>query len=143
MLTAEIAALQPRSGYDFGFVLRPGADEAATDDGAAATRPPVGARASARRGRPPMPKCGRSSSSSRRPTPARAGTPAPTRRSQPAPSDRGGFAYWASPSNPGVTGNRRFCVDETGVVREYGLDAAWTAPSDDQPRCPDTGRPLQ
>ncbi len=64
-------------------------------------------------------------------------------RSQPPPADRGGFAYWASPSNPGVTGNRRFCVDETGVVRVYDLDAAWTAPSDDQPRCPDTGRPLQ
>ena len=60
-----------------------------------------------------------------------------------APANHGGFAYWASPSNPGVTGNRRFCVDETGLVRVYNLDAAWTAPSDDQPRCPDTGRPLQ
>ena len=71
-------------------------------------------------------------------------TAAPMPRPQPAaPADHGGFAYWASPSNPGVTGNRRFCVDETGLVRVYGLDAAWTAPSDDQPRCPDTGRPLQ
>ena len=59
------------------------------------------------------------------------------------PNDRGGFAYWAAPTTLGSTGNRRFCVDETGVVREYGRDAPWTPPSDAEPRCPDSGRPLQ
>ena len=76
-------------------------------------------------------------------TGAGAGAARRSRRTSAAPADPGGFAYWASPSNPGVTGNRRFCVDETGVVLVYDLDAAWTPPSDDQPRCPDTGRPLQ
>ena len=128
-LTAEIAASQPRSGYDFGFVLRPGPDEAATDDGAAdgasATASAEAPRASARRGRPPTPKCGRSSSSSRRPTRARRrGAGRAPRRGQRVPADPGGFAYWASPSNPGVTGNRRFCVDETASSAQYDLDAA-------------------
>jgi type II secretory pathway pseudopilin PulG len=87
-LDPEIASLATRSGYEFGFVLRPGGEEQ-------------------------------------------------------APADAGGFAYWASPTTLGSTGNRRFCVDETGVVREYGRDAAWTPPSDAEPHCPDSGRPLQ
>jgi hypothetical protein len=100
-LTPEIGSLRPRSGYDFGLVLRPGAAEAAVDDGTGD------------------------------------GTPVTA-----APADLAGFVYWAWPSNPGVTGVRRFCVDETGVVREYGADAAWRAPTADHPRCPDTGRPV-
>jgi hypothetical protein len=95
-LAADIASLRPRSGYDFGFVLRPPSDDASTDAADPATEP----------------------------------------------SDPGGFAYWASPSTPRSTGTRRFCVDETGVVREYDLDDAWTPPTADQPRCPGSGRPL-
>jgi hypothetical protein len=95
-LPADIASLRPRSGYDFGFVLRPSSDDASTD----ATDPAT------------------------------------------EPSDPGGFAYWASPSTPGSTGSRRFCVDETGVVREYDLDDSWRTPTADQPRCPGSGRPL-
>ena len=140
MLTAEIAALQPRSGYDFGFVLRPGADEAATNDGAAATATGGTPGVSP----PDAPTDAEVRAQLEQFSTPDTGAAAPMPRPQPAPpSDPGGFAYWASPSNPGVTGARRFCVDETGVVREYDLDAAWTAPSDDQPRCPDTGRPLQ
>jgi hypothetical protein len=47
------------------------------------------------------------------------------------------------PSTPGTTANRRFCIDETGVVLEYERDVPFTAPTDAQPRCPDTGRPLR
>jgi type IV pilus assembly protein PilA len=96
-LDASVASLQPRSGYDFGFVLRPGDEEPTADPAGSAS----------------------------------------------ATHDRGGFAYWASPTTFGSTGSRRFCVDETGVVREYDRGAPWTPPSDAEPRCPDTGRPLQ
>ena len=135
VLMKEIGSLQPRSGYDFGFVLRPGADEAATDDGAAggaAGVSPPGAPTDAEV-RAQLEQFS---------TPDTGATPAAARRQPVAPLDRGGFAYWASPSNPGVTGNRSFCTDESGVVREYGPDDPWTPPTDDQPKCPDTGRPL-
>jgi hypothetical protein len=156
-LTPEIASLQPRSGYDFGFVLRPGADEAMPDDGtqdgasAAATGDapgvsPLGAPTDAEVRRQ-LEQFSTPDTGAAPATPdadAAPVTPAPKPdRWPPASSDRGGFAYWASPSNPGVTGTRRFCVDETGVVREFGPDDAWSAPTDDQPRCPDNGRPLQ
>jgi hypothetical protein len=135
-----IDSLEPRSGYDFGFVLRPGADEAAMD----------AAGPTATRGTPGVSPPGAPTDAEVRAqleqfsTPDTGAVPPPMARPQPtAPSDPGGFACWASPSNPGVTGNRHFCVDETGVVRAYGPEVAWTAPSGDQPRCPDTGRPLQ
>ena len=55
----------------------------------------------------------------------------------------GGFTYWAAPVNPGVTGTRAFCTDETGVIHEY-LDARnWTEPTGDRPGCPEGGRPLR
>ena len=142
MLTAEIAALQPRSGYDFGFVLRPGSDEAATDDGAAATATggtpgvsppdaPTDAEVRAQLEQFSTPDTGAATPQRRAAQPARAVRPRRLRLL--------GLAVESRASR----GARRFCVDETGVVREYDLDAAWTAPSDDQPRCPDTGRPLQ
>jgi len=142
-LMPEIAGLGPRSGYDFGIVLRPGADDARTETGSTAAEETPGAS-------PP----GTPSDAEVRAqleqfsTPDTGATaPAPVTTPQPPhvgmPADPGGFAYWASPSNPGVTGNRCFCVDETGVVLQYDLDALWTPPSDDQPRCPDTGRPIQ
>jgi hypothetical protein len=150
-LTPEIASLQPRGGYDFGLVLRPGADDAAADDGTA-----DGASAAATEGAPGVSPPGAPSDAEVRKqleqfsTPATGAEPAPATPmpqlgpAAPAvPADLGGFVYWASPSNPGVTGSRRFCVDETGVILVYDLDAMWTPPSDDQPRCPDTGRPLQ
>jgi hypothetical protein len=155
-LMPEIASLQPRSGYDFGLVLRPGADEAGPDggtaDGAPATATeetpgvsppgaPTDAEVRAQLEQFSTPDSGAApatADTNAAPAPA-----APMPRPRPAaPADRGGFAYWASPSNPGVSGNRRFCVDETGVVLAYDIDALWTPPSADQPRCPDTGRPL-
>ena len=156
-LTPDVASLQPRSGYDFGLVLRPGSDEAAPDavpaDGASepategapgvsAPGAPTDAEVRAQLEQFSTPDAGAAPSTA---DPGAApATAAPMTHPQPAaPADRGGFAYWASPSNPGVSGNRRFCVDETGVVLVYDVDAPWTPPSDGQPRCPDTGRPLQ
>ncbi len=150
-LDAEIASLGTRSGYDFGFVLRPGEEEQASDstasaptgDAAGAASDPTDAEVRAELEKFSTPDPGAAPT-----TPAMPGSPGPSpapvrprRRGQPI--DRGGYAYWASPANPGVSGSRRFCVDETGVIREYLLDAPWTPPSDAEPGCPDTGRALQ
>jgi hypothetical protein len=142
-LTPEIASLGPRSGYDFGFVLRPGAEDARTGGN------PESAFAAAEE-TPGSSPAGTPSDAEVRAQLEQFSTP-DTGAAPPVPvkapnfgmpADTGGFVYWATPSKPGVTGNRHFCVDETGVVREYGLDDTWTAPSDDQPQCPDTGRPI-
>jgi len=69
--------------------------------------------------------------------------PQTTDRWPPAPPDRGGFAYWALPSKPGVTGLHGYCIDETGMVRVYVPGTAWAAPSADRPRCPETSRSPQ
>ena len=157
LLTPEIGGLGPRSGYDFGFVLRPGSDGGAADPGTADGPPSAAAGEAPGVSQPEAPsdaevraqleKFSTPDTGAATATPDASAAPAmaaPTPRPRPAvPSDPGGFAYWASPANLGVTGNRRFCVDETGVVREYRLDDTWTPPSESQPRCPDTGRPLQ
>jgi hypothetical protein len=141
-LPASIASLQPRSGYDFGFVLRPSSDDAARDaaDGASATATGEVPGVSA----PGSPTDAEVKAQLEQfSTPADPGpsmSPPSARATE--PHDPGGFAYWASPSTPGSTGSRRFCVDETGIVREYDLDDAWTPPTADQPRCPGSGRPL-
>jgi hypothetical protein len=141
-LDAEIASLATRSGYEYGFVLRPGQEEpapdAATDAGAAGD--PTDAEVRAELEKFSTPDTGAAPSTPAAPT-GMVPTVGQRRRAQPA--DPGGFAYWASPSTLGSTGNRRFCVEETGVVREYGRDTPWTPPSDADPRCPDTGRPVQ
>lgn len=146
VLMPEIAGLGPRSGYDFGFVLRPGVEDART--GGSAERAVAAADETPGISPPGTPSDAEVRAQLEQfSTPDTGATPAapvtaPQTPQFGMPADTGGFAYWATPSNPGVTGNRRFCVDETGVVREYGLDDTWTAPSDDQPECPDTGRPI-
>jgi hypothetical protein len=129
LLPPEIASLGPRNGYEFGFVLRPGADSVAEPTATAepGSDGPTDAEVRAELEKFSTPDTGEA------PPPPTGAFPAAQ------PPDRGGFVLWASPSNPGVTGNRRFCVDETGLVRDYRLDGPWTPPSDAQPRCPDTG----
>lgn len=145
-LMPEIASLEPRSGYDFGFLLRPGADEAQAAAGSEA-----GAVATAEEGPGASPPGAPSDAEVRAQleqfsTPDSGAMPvAPAAQPTPdfgQPPDPGGFAYWAVPSNPGSSGTRRFCADETGVVLEYPADALFTPPTEAQPRCPDTGRPL-
>ena len=129
-LPPEIAALRPRNGYEFGLLLRSDADGAPEPTASAEPAPaqasdgPTDAEVRAELETFATPDTGA-------PQPA-AGTSTAAE-----PPDRG-FVLWASPSNPGVTGRRRFCVDETGLVRDYSLDTPWTPPSDAQPRCPDT-----
>jgi hypothetical protein len=142
VLMAEIASLEPRSGYDFGFVLRPSPDDVPTDSasataseeapGASSPGTPTDAEVRAQLEQFSTPDTGA--------VPAR---PAPSSRPPTGAIDPGGFVYWASPTTPRSTGSRRFCTDETGVVLVYGVDEPWTPPTADQPRCPDNGRPLQ
>jgi hypothetical protein len=141
--TPEIASLESRSGYHFEFLLRPGVDQLRTagDEGAGATAEespgvnapgaPTDAEVRAQLEQFSTPDTG--TSSGRPPEPPAAGRPL----------DLGGFAYWAMPTSPGVSGNRRFCVDETGVVLEYAIDAPFSAPTYAQPGCPDTGSPVR
>ena len=143
-LGADIAFRTTRNGYEFGFVLRPGQEEPAPDSSASAATgdaagaaDPTDAEVRAELEKFSTPDTGASPATPSSPAPVAR----PRRRAQPI--DLGGFAYWASPSNLGVSGNRHFCVDETGVVREYVAGVSWTPPSDADPRCPDTGRPLQ
>jgi type II secretory pathway pseudopilin PulG len=111
-LPLEIATLETRSGYNFGFVLRRGALEQVVT-------PDTGA------------------------TPDSGATPDMRAPDVDLAADPDGFAYWAVPADPGTTATRSFCVDETGMVLEYGRDARFAPPTDTQPRCPDTGRPLR
>jgi len=138
-LDAATASLATHNGYEFGFVLRPGADEPPQDAAgqASAAGDPTDAQVRAELEKFSTPDTGASPA-----TPAGPGPSVRARRGG-QPIGGAGFAYWASPTTFGSTGTRRFCVDETGVVREYGRDAVWTPPSDAEPRCPDTGRPLQ
>jgi hypothetical protein len=139
-LSADIASLQPRSGYVFGFVLRPPSDDASTEAGDGASASGQGAGVSA----PGSPTDAEVRAQLEQfSTPAGA-APAlsPAARGATPPSDPGGFAYWASPATPGSTGTRRFCVEETGVVLEYTLDDPWTPPTAEEPRCPESGRPV-
>ena len=58
--------------------------------------------------------------------------------------DRSHFVYWAEPAKAGQTGDRAFCVTETGTVlqyREYRVSGPF-APSDPEQGCPADGRPL-
>lgn len=54
----------------------------------------------------------------------------------------GGFARWAVPSEQGISGTRRFCVDARGVVFEYHPGDAWTDPAPPEARCPPSGVPI-
>lgn len=140
VLMPEIASLSPRSGYEFGFVLRPGlsdVDIGGSAEGASATA------AATPSGSPP----GTPSDAEVRAQLEQFSTPdidAPVAAPNAStPPDPGGFAYWAIPSKPGASGTRRFCVDETGLVLEYAIDAPFTPPTDAEPRCPDAGGPLR
>lgn len=144
-LMDEMASLEPRSGYDFGFVLRPVAADAQTggsQEGAVAAAEetpgvgPPGAPSDAEV-RAQLEQFSTPDTGAMPVAPAVPPTP-----DSGQPPDPGGFAYWAVPSNPGVSGTRCFCVDETGMVLEYPMEAAFTPPTEAQPRCPDTGRPL-
>lgn len=146
-LDDEIASLQTRSGYEFGFVLRPAEEEPApdsnvaapADDAAAAPADPTDAEVRAELEKFSTPDTGATPG-----VPSPATSPSAPVRPRPRNQtiDRGGYAYWASPSNPGVTGSRRFCLDESGIIRVYLVDTPWTTPSDDDPRCPEGGRAL-
>jgi hypothetical protein len=144
LVTPDIASLEPRSGYYFEFLLRPGVDQLRTagdEEGAVATAEespgvsapgaPTDAEVRAQLEQFSTPETG--ASSVRPPAP-----PAAER-----PLDLGGYAYWAMPTSPGISGNRRFCVDETGVVLAYAVDAPFSAPTYAQPGCPDTGSPVR
>jgi hypothetical protein len=157
LLPADVALLHPHSGYDFGFALRPGADQATGDVSA---NPPAAIQETPGVSPPGAPSDadvqkqleqistpdtgGTVTTGPTGPTspPTRPQAPVPDRW-PPAPADHGGFAYWATPSNPGVTGFHRFCIDETGLVRAYTLDDPWTRPSGDRPRCPETRRRIE
>ena len=145
-LSADVAFRKTRSGYDFGFVLRPGQDDrppassGSSATGEAAAADPTDAEVRAELEKFSTPDTGATPTTPAAPTGM---VPTVGQRRPAHPLDPGGFAFWASPSNFGVSGNRHFCVDETGVVREYVAGVSWTPPSDADPRCPDTGRPLQ
>jgi hypothetical protein len=145
-LPKDIASLQPRSGYDFGFVLRPGADQAATSDAAATESPaatedppgvsppgaPSDAEVRAQLEQFSTPDTGAG--------PAAPSPPQTPNGWPPRPPDRGGFVSWAAPSKPGVTGLLRYCIDETGLMRAYHTGTAWAAPSAERPSCPEVDR---
>jgi hypothetical protein len=148
-VTREMASLRPHSGYDFGFVLRPGDGQAASSDA-----PATSSSTTATEDTPGVNPPGAPSDAEVRAQLEQFSTPdtgaaAPVRPPQttdrwpPAPPDRGGFAYWALPSKPGVTGLHGYCIDETGMVRVYVPGTAWAAPSADRPRCPETSRSPQ
>jgi len=148
LLPMEVALLHPRSGYDFGFVLRPGSDDVATEEGTS-----NGAPVPAAEGPPGVSPPGAPSDAEVRAQLEQFSTPdtgaapvAPPRtpnRWPPGSADRGGFAYWATPSNPGVTGLRRFCINEIGLVRAYGPNTPWAAPSAERPGCPEVQKEPQ
>ncbi len=146
-LDPEMASLQERSGYQFGFLLRPGADAAADGGADANAATPSGEAAADPTDAEVRAELEKFSTPDTGATPGQSSSPAPVavprRGGRALPVDRGGFVYWASPANPGVTGNRRFCVDETGMVRAYRLDDTWTPPSGAEPRCPAAGRSLE
>lgn len=149
-LPQDIASLETRSGYHFNFVLRPGAtaapaaasefaaDAAEEAPGVAPPGAPSDAEVRAQLERFATPDTGATPDSA-----AAAATPQGPTPDDGQPADAGGFVYWAVPATPGTTGNRGFCVDETGVVLEYRHDVLFTPPTDAQPRCPENGRPLR
>jgi hypothetical protein len=137
-LPPDLASLGEKSGYTFGFVLRhphiaavTHADPRVHDPSAAgesgeAPASDVPSDAEVQRQLSEIPG---------------ALPPTPVEGAQePQP---GGFVYWASPVNPGVTGNRRFCINEASTVFEYDLTTAWVDPTADTPACPEGGRPVQ
>ena len=67
--------------------------------------------------------------------------PPPDQPSDGDPNAFGGFAYWATPTRPGVTGRRTFCVSETGMVLTYLPPTIWVPPVEGDGRCPEGGRP--
>ncbi len=137
LLANEIASLQPRSGYEFGFVLRPSPDDPPVAEdgvGAGVSSPgtPTDAEVQAQLEQFSTPDTG-----------AEAAAPPATPRLPTGAIDPGGFVYWASPANPRSTGSRRFCTDQSGVVLGYDVQDRWTTPTADQPMCPDGGEPLR
>ncbi|MEO5823296.1 MAG: hypothetical protein ABIT71_22555, partial [Vicinamibacteraceae bacterium] len=114
LVTPDLASLRPSRGYEFGMVLRPGADgvhPTATGEAGRtgkASDEPTDADVRAQLEQFSTPDTGAT------PTPA-----SPRAGPSDTPPDRGGFVFWASPASPGSSGSRRFCVDETGLVRQY------------------------
>jgi hypothetical protein len=143
-LPAEIASLQPRSGYVYDFVLRPSPDDAPGDAGAGGSSAPVSEEVPGV-SQPGAPTDAEVRAQIEQFSTPDAGGAAATSLPAPRPTgaiDPGGFAYWASPTTPGSSGTRRFCADQTGLVLEYDVDAPWTPPAADQARCPEGGRPI-
>jgi hypothetical protein len=140
-LSPDLAALGERSGYRFGFLLRaPRMVVAGGAGGAGRTHDPS---AGAAEGGEPTAADQPSDAEVQRQLNAIPGA----QPASPVEAQRelqpGGFVYWAQPVTLDVTGRRRFCVDETGVVRQYAPPADWTEPTADHPGCPDDGAPLQ
>ena len=145
LVMQEIAGLGPRSGYVFGFLLKPDANEASSNAGTA--------EAASETGEPGVSPPGTPTDAEVRAqleqfsTPDTGASPPVLPAQDPAagpsvPPVQGGFVFWATPQTAGRSGIRTFCVDETGLVRVYSLDTPWTAPAADDPRCPETGTPL-
>ena len=139
LVTREIGGLGPRSGYVFGFLLRPdaGTSETGIEPGVSPPGAPTDAEVRAQLEQFSTPDTGAA------PAPPLATVPSP--RPDLAflpPSDRG-FVVWATPQMPGRSGIRTFCIDETGAILVYDFDATWTGPAVDNPRCPETGTPLR
>jgi hypothetical protein len=116
---------EPRSGYRYGFVQRaPVAVEAPAPDPAAPNIEGLSPEELAR-------------------VIADMQARADAQATRAAASTPGGYVAWAVPETPGTTGIRSFCVEETGVVLEYGRDAVWSDPAGDAARCPEGGEPLR
>ena len=143
LLPSEIASLETRSGYRFDFVLRPGTDAAPGADGEPAADAADEAPGLAPPGAPSDAEV--RAQLEQFATPDTGAAPAMPPAAMPdagQPADPGGFVYWAVPATPGSSGNRGFCVDETGVVLEYRQDELFQPPTEAQPRCPENGSPL-
>jgi|EndMetStandDraft_4_1072995.scaffolds.fasta_scaffold01940_6 hypothetical protein len=137
-LSPDLASLREKSGYRFGFLVRAPRMVVA---GAAPPAHDPAAGASGESGEPTAADQPSDAEVQRQLEAIPGAQPAlpvePQRELQP-----GGFTYWAVPVNPRVTGNRSFCTDETGVIRQYLELDTWTEPTGDHPTCPEEGRPL-
>ena len=129
-LQPEIAALTPYRGYSFGFVLRRASTPARTED------PSEGVNV-------PIPNVETMSQLEIEQEVGRRKQEAAARRAAAESTAKAGYVYWAAPEQPGTTGTRRFCTDETGVVLTYPHDVEWEDPSPTRPSCPDGGEAVR
>ena len=137
-LPPDLASLGQKSGYAFGFVLRP--PRMMVMAGAADPRP--GTAPAGESGEPPAADVP-SDAEVQRQLSQMPGALPPTPVEPQHELVPGGFTYWAVPVTPGSTGTRRFCTNETGVVLEYLSESGWVEPTPNAPACPDGGRPIQ